>query len=417
MNEMVPDGWSVIDLEDGIKKLVSGQSPNRKENAAGSDTYGILKTTAIDWGKFDETKNQEVLDEFSPNMNHLVVTGDVLITKAGPANRVGVVALAKDVSGKVLLSGKMTAVRVNQLLQSDFLAYALCQETAQNHLKSNITGMALSQTNFTHSSLLRVPILLPPLPEQKKIASILTSVDDVIENTQRQIDKLQDLKKATMNELLTKGIGHTEFKDSELGRIPKGWEVVELKELCEKIGDGLHSTPVYSPSNSYYFINGNNLKNGNIIIDEKTKSVCKLEYDKYFIEMTERTVLLSINGTIGNVALYQGEQVILGKSAAYLSASNRISRRFLFYILQTLRAQKYFYDELTGTTIKNLSLKTIRSTLCPVPPPFEQDKITSIVDSMDCQIVHQKQKLAQTQSLKKSLMQDLLMGKMRVKVN
>ncbi len=67
---------------------------------------------------------------------------------------------------------------------------------------------------------------LPPLPEQKKIASILTSVDEVIENTQKQIDKLQDLKKATMNELLTKGIGHTEFKDSELGRIPKSWEVV-----------------------------------------------------------------------------------------------------------------------------------------------------------------------------------------------
>ena len=70
---------------------------------------------------------------------------------------------------------------------------------------------------------------LPPLPEQKKIASILTSVDEVIETTQKQIDKLQDLKKATMNELLTKGIGHTEFKDSELGRIPKSWEGIKLR--------------------------------------------------------------------------------------------------------------------------------------------------------------------------------------------
>ena len=56
-------------------------------------------------------------------------------------------------------------------------------------------------------------------------------MDEVIENTQKQIDKLQDLKKATMNELLTKGIGHTEFKDSELGRIPKSWEVVALSEI------------------------------------------------------------------------------------------------------------------------------------------------------------------------------------------
>jgi len=77
---------------------------------------------------------------------------------------------------------------------------------------------------------------IPPLPEQKKIASILTSVDDVIENTQKQIDKLQDLKKATMNELLTKGIGHTDFKDSELGRIPKSWEVMRLGSVGKCLG-------------------------------------------------------------------------------------------------------------------------------------------------------------------------------------
>ena len=77
--------------------------------------------------------------------------------------------------------------------------------------------------NLSKENLKKLSVTLPPLPEQKKIASILTSVDEVIENTQKQIGKLQDLKKATMNELLTKGIGHTEFKDSELGRIPKGW--------------------------------------------------------------------------------------------------------------------------------------------------------------------------------------------------
>ena len=66
------------------------------------------------------------------------------------------------------------------------------------------------------------------MAEQQKIASILTSVDEVIEKTEAQISKLQDLKKGMMQELLTKGIGHTEFKDSPVGRIPKGWEVVKL---------------------------------------------------------------------------------------------------------------------------------------------------------------------------------------------
>jgi restriction endonuclease S subunit len=92
-----------------------------------------------------------------------------------------------------------------------------------------------------YPKLRETEFLTPPLPEQKKIASILTSVDEVIENTQKQIDKLQDLKKATMNELLTKGLGHTEFKDSELGRIPKSWEVIALAELLE-LKNGLFTT-------------------------------------------------------------------------------------------------------------------------------------------------------------------------------
>jgi len=95
-----------------------------------------------------------------------------------------------------------------------------------------ISGSA--QPQITGEGLKKVSLPIPPLLEQKKIASILTSVDEVIENTQIQIDKLQDLKKATMNELLTKGIGHTEFKDSELGQIPKSWEIVSCEDVCKK---------------------------------------------------------------------------------------------------------------------------------------------------------------------------------------
>ena len=93
---------------------------------------------------------------------------------------------------------------------------------------------ATGSTRFTLSlgDFSRVEIRLPSLPEQQKIASILTSVDEVIEKTQTQINKLQDLKKATMNELLTRGIGHTEFKDSPVGRIPKSWENTSISKCC-----------------------------------------------------------------------------------------------------------------------------------------------------------------------------------------
>ena len=111
--------------------------------------------------------------------------------------------------------------------------------------------------------------------EQKKIASILTSVDEVIENTEKQIDKLQDLKKATMNELLTKGIGHTEFKDSELGEIPKNWGVKKLEEVGQIIGGG---TPA-SENENYW---------GGEIQWVTPKEITKL--NGRYIEETERTL-------------------------------------------------------------------------------------------------------------------------------
>ena len=108
-----------------------------------------------------------------------------------------------------------------------------------------------------------LPLEIVPLPEQREIASILTSVDGVIENTQKQIDKLQDLKKATMNELLTKGIGHTEFKDSELGRIPKGWGVSALGTLCQKIQDGTHFSPT-TGGGSHKYLTSKNIRMGKL---------------------------------------------------------------------------------------------------------------------------------------------------------
>ena len=120
-------------------------------------------------------------------------------------------------------SGFTIRIRSNrEICDPEYLFYQLRSDGVRRWILNNAQASAL--TNLNSGIVDSIPIDLPPLSEQKKIASILTSVDEVIEKTQSQIDKLQDLKRGTMNELLTKGIGHTEFKDSELGRIPKGWE-------------------------------------------------------------------------------------------------------------------------------------------------------------------------------------------------
>ena len=111
----------------------------------------------------------------------------------------------------------------------------------------------------------------------------------------------------------------TTYKQTPIGLIPTDWEVKKLGEITEKIGDGLHGTPIYADNTEYYFVNGNNLKNGIININEETSKVDLTEFKKHKKELNINSILLSINGTIGSLAIYQNEQIVLGKSVAYIN--------------------------------------------------------------------------------------------------
>ncbi|EGR2794155.1 restriction endonuclease subunit S, partial [Vibrio parahaemolyticus] len=149
---------------------------------------------------------------------------------------------------------------------------------------------------------------------------------------------------------------------------------------------------------------------------KKTKCVSKNEYDKHKKELSLDTILLSINGTIGSLAYYDGSSIVLGKSAAYLSPKEMIQKEFLYYYLSTSNVSKWFAMGLTGTTIKNLSLKTIRNTPIAIPHFKEQAAITSILTEVDKKVALLKAQKHETQQLKKGLMQKLLTGKWRVPV-
>ncbi|EAE2458582.1 restriction endonuclease subunit S, partial [Listeria monocytogenes] len=154
----------------------------------------------------------------------------------------------------------------------------------------------------------------------------------------------------------------------------EAWEQRKLSEGTSKIGDGLHGTPNYSDNGDVFFINGNNLVNGKIVITKETKLVTESNQSKDDKLLNTDTILMSINGTIGNLAWYNNERVMLGKSAAYLTVSN-FDKKFIFSYLQTSTIKNYFLNNLTGTTIKNLGLKTIRDTTLFVPTLEEQQQI------------------------------------------
>ena len=163
------------------------------------------------------------------------------------------------------------------------------------------------------------------------------------------------------------------------------WTKSPLKLLCSRIGDGLHGTPTYDDNSDIYFINGNNLKNGEIVTTSATKKVTSSDYEINYIELNDNSLLLSINGTIGEMAFYDNEKVMLGKSAAYLNFKTEINR-FYYYYFQLKDVQNFFHNVATGSTIKNLGLKSIQDFEVPTPDQREWKPIANMLSILDKKI-------------------------------
>ncbi|MDQ7816938.1 MAG: restriction endonuclease subunit S [Melioribacteraceae bacterium] len=159
-----------------------------------------------------------------------------------------------------------------------------------------------------------------------------------------------------------------------------------MQDVVSVLGDGLHGTPKYDDNGEYYFINGNNLSNGKIVIKENTRRANKEEYDKYKKDLNNRTILVSINGTLGNIALYNNEKCFLGKSACYFNVLDEVDKLFIRYVVTDKTFQEYISNFAHGTTIKNVSLKTMREYPFLLPPLPEQKAIAGVLSSLDNKI-------------------------------
>ncbi len=263
-----------------------------------------------------------------------------------------------------------------------------------------------SRTYMYLEKLKKIKLTFPPIKEQEKIAEILSTQDKVIELKQKLIDRKKQQKKWLMQNLLTGRIRLKGFEGE--------WKKISFNIICDKISDGIHGTPKYDLNGDYYFINGNNLRNGKIIITESTKRVNESEYEKYKKTLCNRTILLSINGTIGSTAIYKNEPILLGKSSAYLNIKNKYDFNFIFHAINSNYIQSHFIKKLTGSTIKNLSIDTIKNTQIFIPPIEEQTAIAEILSAQDREIELLEKELEQEKLKKKALMQMLLTGKVRV---
>lgn len=379
-----------------ITDIIMGQSPSTESY---NDRYGI----PLVQGNADIKNRHTVINSYTTSVTKHGIPGDIIFTVRAPVGNV-----AKNSFDCCLGRGVCAFRNAN-----DYLFHYLI--SIENSWWKYSTGSTFDSVN---ASILQKAIVYLPkeVSEQKHISDILSTCDTVIQNTQKTIEKYKAIKQGMMQDLFTRGLtkdgklrpSYEEapelYKQSELGMIPKEWEVKELKVLCGSIGDGLHGTPNYESNTEIYFINGNNLDNGMINLDS-AEEISEYSYQKNFVELSDNTVLLSINGTIGNTAFYNGEKVLLGKSAAYINTKS-IDKLFLRYFIQTEYFTKFLNKVLTGSTIQNLSLDSIRK--MPVIDCDEQTAIAKRLSSIDSTIQKEEAILAKYKNIKTGLMARLL---------
>lgn len=401
---VIPQGWEVIKLGD-VFDFKNGLNKEKEYFGHGTpivnyvDVYKNKALAAKDLiGKVTVTKTELKAYE--------VCKDDVFFTRTSETvDEIDLTSVITEQLEKTVFSGFLLRARPkNNWLDTNYKKYCFSSQNVRKLITSNSSYTTRTLTNGRLLSKVQIP--LPPLPEQTAIASALTDVDALITALEQLITKKRNIKQGAMQQLLT--------GKKRLPGFGGEWEVKKLENITTEIGDGLHSTPQYVQSSDFFFVNGNNFVDNSIKITDNTMCVSENEYNRHKKKLNQQTILLSINGTIGNIAFFNDEKVVLGKSAAYINVNNSTNRTFIFYLLQSSIIKNYFDDELTGTTIRNLSLKTIRNTPILFPLPPEQQAIATILSDMDTEIEALEQKRDKYRALKQGMMQELLTGKTRL---
>ena len=309
------------------------------------------------------------------NQRTKIETKDVLLTIVASIGRTAVVK-----NEQFALQRSVAVIKPK--INSEFLSYYFETPYIQQFMSDNAKGTA--QKGFYLNSLAELFCCVPPLAEQQRVVdrieSLFAKLDEAKQKVQDALDSFETRKAAILHKAFIGELTAQWRKEHGVGM--ESWENKTLQQLSQKIGDGLHGTPVYSENGAYFFINGNNFSGLKIEIKPDTKRVDYSQYQKYKIELGDNTVLVSINGTLGKTALYKNELVVLGKSACYINVGEKLNKFFLRYFLESTEFLNYADKMATGSTIKNLGLKAMRNLMLKLPSVPEQTEIVRLLDDL-----------------------------------
>jgi len=400
MNKAAPDGWSLSNLG-SVAELTMGQSPS-------SNTYNdVGDGLPFFQGKADFGTHNPTVRVWCSEPTKIAEENSILFSVRAPVGDVNITPVQCCI-GRGLAAITGTSVNQSYLYQKIQFVNHRFQLVAQGSTFEAVNG----------SEMRDFPLALPPLPEQQKIAAILSSVDDVIEKTRSQIDKLKDLKTGMMQELLTRGIGHTEFKDSPVGRIPAVWDVVQVNDVADVV-DSMHQTPSFSEI-GIPMVRVTEIRQGEILdisgavlVDEETFNLFTRNYQPKHGD----TLIARVGAYFGATAFIDDEyQFCLGQNTASIRPQG-ICAQYLFDFLNSESGRSQMEDAVAVGAQPSLSLKAVKELKVPIPPLGEQQKISDAISSVRQKILIVCDKLDSLNLSKRALMQDLLTGKVRVKVD
>ncbi|PNV81856.1 MAG: restriction endonuclease subunit S [Fervidicoccus sp.] len=319
--------------------------------------------------------------------------------------------------GRAVLNQHIFKVIPKGTIDKIFLYYVLTLAIGQ--LKERVHGSTMKHFKRRELNVASVP--LPPLPEQQKIATILSTIDEAIQKTDEVIAKTERLKKGMMRELLTKGIGHKEFKDTEIGRIPKEWEVVNLEGACVEITDGSHWSPKQVERSEHRIATVANLRETYVDIDS-----CKFISEEDYMRLVKEgdvprkdDILFSKDGTIGIAFTFKQDSYKIGLLSSI--AIIRPNHELLFsdfgaYALKSPNILMQITGWKTGTALRRIILDSLKRLKIMLPPLHEQRRIASILLSADDRLELLRKERTKLERIKKGFMNELLTGRIRVGV-
>jgi len=389
-------------VDDGIPMLKAGDI---KEN------FELSKTSNISEQSFDA-----IPEHHKPKKN------DILYANIGSA--LGTAMLVTS-DTKIAIAWNVFLMKTKDNQNSRYLVYFLNKYDIWNMLKSRATQSTMPF--ISKPTLLSLNILLPTFLEQRKIITILSNVDELINSTRKIIDQTILLKKGLMQNLLTRGIGHTKFKrvkglfEQEI-EIPKEWNWGKIEDnstLKGRIGWQGLTTAEYRQQGEFYLVTGTDFKDGRI----DWQNCVYVDEERYVqdsnIQLKKGDVLVTKDGTIGKIAYVDEISIPATLNTGVFvirPIAKKYSSLFLFYILYSDYFLKFLNRLKAGSTINHLYQKDFIDFHFPIPSLQEQQKITSIMSNIDSQIISQTQYKEKLERLKRSLIQKLLTGEVRVTV-